>query len=582
MGLFSKRKDLETVLVEARLLSELQKKQAESMAAQERIHFGDAVVRLGYLKEAEIAKALSEGLGLPLADRASKMLEIDLESDLSKRVPEEFARSHHALPLFESNGVLTVALADPTDMLVRENLQVVSGRQIHPVVATKTDILKTIDLLYQRGGDGLIARTMESSSVEGDGGQENLVEVRLDLDAAVRQTQGNYAVNLVNAILKQAITERCSDIHLETCDREVMLRFRIDGTLHGRVPPPFQSFDAVVSRVKILSKLDIAERRLPQDGSFSLKMQNRVIDVRVSVCPAAYGEKVVMRLLDKDAVPLDIESLGFEAVQKEDFVSAAHQPNGLILLTGPTGSGKTTTLYSMLNRIKTTGKNFMSIEDPIEIKLKGMTQVAVKSAIGLTFASALRSFLRQDPDVILVGEIRDLETAQTCLRAALTGHLVLSTLHTNDAVSAVVRLIDLGAEPHLVASSLGLLAAQRLVRVLCSECREAYAPKPETLERACREAGLKLPADPTKTVFYRPRGCERCSNTGYIGRIGISEVFPIDENMGDIITTQGGDLAKLRAAVRAAGRLDLRAAGWLKVFRGTTSVEELLSVTVRR
>ncbi|PCI37640.1 MAG: type II secretion system protein GspE, partial [Elusimicrobia bacterium] len=493
MGIFSKRKDIEGIIVESGLINETQRKQAVLMANQEAISFVDAAVRLGYAEEAVIAKTVAAGLGIPLADRANKMLEIDLEAGLEKLIPEDFARSNFVLPLFEAEGVLTVAFADPTEMIVRENLELVSKRQIQPVVGTKTQILKVIDQLYQHGGENLIARTMDAAEAEGEASARDFVDVRLDLDQTIKSSEGNYSVNLVNAIIKQAIVERCSDIHLETCDREVMLRFRIDGALHSRVPPPFQSFDSVVSRVKILSKLDIAERRLPQDGSFSLKMQNRVIDVRVSLCPAAYGEKLVLRLLDKDAVPLDLAKLGFEDQQRDDFVAAANQPNGLILLTGPTGSGKTTSLYSMLNRIKTGKKNFMSIEDPIEIKLKGMTQVAVKSSIGLTFSSALRSFLRQDPDVILVGEIRDLETAQTCLRAALTGHLVLSTLHTNDAVSAVVRLIDLGAEPHLVASSLSLLAAQRLARVLCKACKESYVPPRDLVERACEEAGLRAP-----------------------------------------------------------------------------------------
>jgi len=579
--MFGSKKDLEALLLANGVITETQNQQAKELSRREGIGHGDAVASLGFASEEEIAKLLSDEYGYPFASHQNKMLELELGVGLEDIIPEEFAREHCALPVFQEGKVLAVALADPGNLYVVENLQILSGFQIQPLIATRTDILKAIDQLYQRGSTDLIARTMRTSEA-GDGEEQESFrnsDARVDLDQTLKGGDGTYAVNLVNAILKQAIAERCSDIHLETMDREVMLRFRIDGALYSRVPPPYGNFTAIISRIKILANMNIAERRLPQDGSFTMKLQNRFIDVRTSVCPAAYGEKIVMRLLDKDSVPLNLDKLGFERSQHADFHRAATQPNGLILLTGPTGSGKTTTLYSLLNRIKTRGKNFMSIEDPIEIKLKGMTQLSVRSEIGLTFASALRSFLRQDPDVILVGEIRDLETAQTCLRASLTGHLVLSTLHTNDALSSVVRLIDLGAEPFLIASSLALVAAQRLLRVLCPHCRKAYHPPESILSQCASECMLEKSKFPAKPVFYNPAGCPKCSGTGYAGRIGVFEIFPIDQALRAVISQHHGDLDLLLKSVKGAERLTLRASAWMKVLRGVTSVEEVLAVT---
>ena len=362
-----------------------------------------------------------------------------------------------------------------------------------------------------------------------------------------------------------------------------MLRFRIDGVLYERMPPPRHMFGAVISRLKILSKLDIAERRLPQDGTFMIKVQNRSIDLRISICPTVFGEKVVMRLMDKGAVELNIDKIGMEPKQKEDFIKAAQLPHGLIFLTGPTGSGKTTTLNSVLNTIKSPEVNIMTIEDPVEIKLDGISQVMVRSAIGLTFAAALRSFLRQDPDIILVGEVRDQETAQTCLRAALTGHLVLSTLHTNDAMSTVVRLIDMGIEPFLLAGSLALAAAQRLVRVLCPACKKPYKPEKEIIERCFRESQLSEAErpDPAQLTLYQARGCEKCARTGYSGRKAIYEVYLINPEMKEIISKYGGDVIRLRAVADKCGYWNLRASAWRKVLTGMTTVEEVMSIPPR-
>ncbi|MBI3553307.1 MAG: Flp pilus assembly complex ATPase component TadA [Elusimicrobia bacterium] len=577
---------LADILVASAVITTEQRDKAIKTAAQAKCLFGEAVVKLGYANEEAIAVALSKQMGIPYASRENKILKVEKGQSLEKVVTEAYAREHLVLPLFLDENVLAVAMAEPDNVLLQDNLRVMCRVEIQPFVATKSQILKAIDEFYQ-SGTSLIEKTVDESDraaaagINTDEVQEiDTSENRLDLDQAISGAKDAAVVSLVNAVLKQAVAERASDIHLESYDERVMLRFRIDGVLYERMAPPKKTFLAVVSRVKILAKMDIAERRLPQDGTFSVKLQNRPIDLRVSICPTVYGEKVVMRILDKGAVELNIDKIGFEPKQKEDFLTAAALPHGLIFLTGPTGSGKTTTLYSVLNTIKTIDMNFMTIEDPVEIKLEGLNQVQVRANIGLTFASALRSFLRQDPDVILVGEVRDQETAQTCLRAALTGHLVLSTLHTNDAMSTVVRLIDLGIEPFLLSSSLALCAAQRLVRVLCPNCKKPYKPSGPELEMCLKESLLGDAApDPASVTFYQPRGCDKCARTGYIGRKACYEVYRIIPEMQEIIYKYGGDLARLREVAHRNGMWTLRASGWRKVLTGLTTAEEVLSVT---
>jgi type IV pilus assembly protein PilB len=577
---------LSDVLVASGVINEDQRDKAQKLAVQSKVTFSEAVIKLGFATEDAIAVALSKQLHVPYASRENKILKPEKTQGLDKVIPENFARENLVVPLFLEENVLAVAMAEPDNVLLQDNLRVMTQKEIQPFVATKTQILKVIDEFYA-GGGGVIAKTMEAAEDQNKDDDGEVEEVqsnddkKLDLDQAAAQGKDTQVVSLVNAILKQAIAERCSDIHLETYDEKVALRFRIDGNLYERMAPPKSAFNAVISRLKILSKLDIAERRLPQDGQFSIKVQNRNIDLRVSICPTVFGEKVVMRVLDKGAVELNIDKIGFESRQKEDFLTAAARPHGLIFLTGPTGSGKTTTLYSVLNTIKSPDMNFMTIEDPVEIKMEGLNQVQVRAAIGLTFAAALRSFLRQDPDVILVGEVRDQETAQTCLRAALTGHLVLSTLHTNDAMSTVVRLIDMGIEPFMLANSLQLAAAQRLVRVLCPNCKKPYKPNQQEIDR-CREESLlgdKFP-DPNSLTFYQPRGCEKCARTGYMGRRAVYEIYLMTPEMREVIYKYGGDVARLKEIAAKAGMWNLRASGWRKVLMGLTTPEEVLSITV--
>ncbi len=581
----SEKQELADILVTSGVITVDQKEKATRLAVASRCSFSEAVVKLGFATDDGLARAISKQRGIPYASRENKILRVEKGQNLEKIISEAYAREHCVLPLFLDESVLAVAMPNPDDMMLLDNLKLLtSGLEIQPFVASRAQILKAIDDFYQGGGT-FIEKSMAAGGGMA-GGVEEVVEMedagggRVDLDQAIQGAQGADVISLVNAILKQAITERVSDIHVESYDERVMLRFRIDGVLYERPAPLKKDFLGVISRIKILSKLDIAERRLPQDGTFSIKVQNRNIDLRVSICPTVYGEKVVMRILDKGAVELNIDKIGFEPRQKQDFLEGASLPHGLLFLTGPTGSGKTTTLYSVLSTIVTPELNFMTIEDPVEIKLEGINQVQVRANIGLTFAAALRSFLRQDPDVILVGEVRDQETAQTCLRAALTGHLVLSTLHTNDALSAVVRLIDLGIERFLLSSSLAVVAAQRLVRKLCPHCKKPHQPDPKDVEMCIRESLLNPSPDPNKIAFFEPRGCDKCAHTGFLGRTAIYEVYRVIPEMREIIYKHGGDLARLREAAVRAGMWNLRASGWRKVIAGLTAFEDIQSVTI--
>ena len=569
---------LAEILVASGILNEEQREKAQKLAAQAKCPFAEAVVKLGFAKEEDISIALSKLHGVPYASRENKILKAEKGQGLEKLVPEAFARENSVLPLFVDNGVLAAALADPENVMMLDNLKLLTGNEIQPFIATKTQIIRAIDEFYL--GASVIDKTLGEKKGEEEVEEVAAEDQRLNLDQLTAAGSDAQAVSIVNAILKQSIQERTSDIHIEKFDERIALRFRIDGVLYERTPPPKHLFNAIVSRLKILSKLDIAERRLPQDGQFSIRVQNRVIDLRVSICPCVFGEKVVMRLLDKGAVDLDINKVGLDPRQRDDIIEAANKPHGLFFMTGPTGSGKTTTLGAILNTIKSPDINIMTIEDPVELKIEGINQVQVRANIGLTFASALRSFLRQDPDVILVGEVRDQETAQTCLRAALTGHLVISTLHTNDALSCVARLIDMGIEPFMLANSLQLAAAQRLVRLLCPHCKKQAKVPPDVAAMVVKDALLEQPPDPASIVFYEPRGCDKCSRTGYAGRKAIYEVYKLNGEMREIIYRYGADVGKLKRAAEEAGMWAMRASGFRKVIQGITTIEEVMSVTV--
>lgn len=569
-------KKIGEILVENGTINEEQYKKAVRYQQQNKCSLGDAIVKLGFASEEGITLAMSKQFGVPYASKENKVLNPERDQNLQELLSEKYARENLVVPLFIEDDVMAIAMYDPSNIFVIDNIKMMTGKEVQPFIASKSQILSVIDAFYSK--KDLLEEAVESGKEE-TGDMEIAVGEKLDLD---KISSGMVSsIKLVNAILKQAISERASDIHLELFEEQVSLRFRIDGALHERTSPPKDSVAAIISRIKILSKLDISEKRLPQDGSFDIKFQNRTIEIRVSVCPAVYGEKMVLRILDRGTSELNIETLGFEKEQKKIFLDAAKSPHGLIFLTGPTGSGKTTTLNAVLNTIKTPELNFMTLEDPVEYKLVGVSQVQVKPQIGLTFAAGLRSFLRQDPDVILVGEVRDNETAEACLKAALTGHLVLSTLHTNDALGAVPRLIDMGMEPFLLSSSLEVVAAQRLVRILCPHCKAQYNPSEEIINKAIAETpGLKIEQ---KNVwkFYKAVGCPKCSDTGYLGRKAVFEVYKITEDMRDIIyKTQ--DLTELRKHNEKSGVWDLRASAWSKFIKGEITEDEVLKVTISK
>ncbi|MBP3513725.1 MAG: Flp pilus assembly complex ATPase component TadA [Elusimicrobiaceae bacterium] len=573
-------KQLSEILMEQGTLDAEQVKRAQLFSKQNNVSVAEAIIKFGFASEEKVTAALSKHFSVPYASKENGILVPEREQNLQEIIPEKFARENMVVPLFVEETELAVAVLDPTNVFLLENIKMMSGKQVQPFIASKSQLLNVIDSFYSN--KNLLEEVMNEAAKPVDAAaateaSDEDVDVSgfLDLDK-VNPNSSQY-VKQVNAILRQAITERTSDIHLEMFDERVSLRFRIDGSLYERTPPAKESVNAIISRIKILSKLDIAEKRLPQDGSFTIRYQNRSIEVRVSVCPAVYGEKLVLRILDKGTGEMNVDKLGFEPEQKKAFLEAANLPHGLIFLTGPTGSGKSTTLNAVLTTIRTPELNFMTLEDPVEYKLAGISQVQVKPAIGLTFAAGLRSFLRQDPDVILVGEVRDNETAEACLKAALTGHLVLSTLHTNEALGAVPRLIDMGMEPFLLASSLALVAAQRLVRMLCPYCKVPHIPDPAMLARIIQEGHLN-PRDQNSWTFFKSVGCPRCFGTGFAGRRAIYEVYRMSEEMRNIIyKTQ--DLVELKRAAVRSGALNLRANGWRKVIRGQTTVDEILSIT---
>jgi type IV pilus assembly protein PilB len=564
-----KSKDkLGQILLNENIITEEQLEKALDVQKKEGSKLGDILISLGIVSEKDIAMAVAKQLSIPYVSYSKGLLKPAEGKELSKLVPEEYARRHMILPLSKHMNSLTVAFVDPLDLITIDNLRHMTGCEINPLIATRSDLQRAIDEFY--GKEDLLKEAISDSyeleefKVEKAEGEE-----QLSLDELIARAEEAPVVKLVDLILMQAIKDRASDIHIEPFKNKINIRYRIDGVLYEIPPPAKHLLPALVSRVKILANLDIAERRLPQDGAFFVRVEKKDIDIRVSTIPTIYGEKVVMRILDKSSTPLDLGELGFEAQELEKFRKAIFSPHGLILVTGPTGSGKTTTLYAALNEIKSPHKNISTVEDPVEYKLEGINQVQIKPRIGLTFAATLRSFLRQDPDIIMVGEVRDLETAQICIRASLTGHLVLSTLHTNDAPSAISRLIDIGIEPYLISSSLILVAAQRLVRRLCPECKEAYEPSPEIR----RDFNIK------HDLLYKPKGCDYCSHTGYRGRIAIYEIIVINDRLRELIS-RGAGLGDIKKAVREMGINSLADAGMKKVEEGVTSIEEVLSITM--
>jgi len=554
---------------------------------------GFALVSLGYAKEAEITALLSKQFGVP----SIAIGQFQIDPAVIKLVPAETAQKYQIIPLSRSGATLTIAMTDPTNVFAMDDIKFMTGYNVEPVVASETEVDEALGRYYGKAAVaaaaaadaaalGPSALEAASQALENMPGLDDPADVEvlnefeeISVEALAKQGEEAPVIKLVNVILMSAIQKGASDIHIEPYEKELRVRYRIDGLLYNIMQPPMKFRDAITSRIKIMSKLDIAEKRLPQDGRIKIRFQdqgqNRDIDFRVSCLPTLFGEKIVMRLLDKEKLMLDMTKLGFEQESLTKFEHAIEKPWGMVLVTGPTGSGKTNTLYSSISRINTVETNIMTAEDPVEFNLVGVNQVQVRENIGLNFAAALRSFLRQDPNTILVGEIRDFETAEIAVKAALTGHLVLSTLHTNDAPSTINRLMNMGIEPFLVASSLNLVCAQRLVRRICKNCSEPHPAPPEAL----MQAGYN--ADDAKTVIpNKGKGCEKCNNTGYKGRVGLYEVMEITEDLRELILVGASGLELRRKAVEE-GMITLRGSGLLKVKLGVTTIEEVVRETVK-
>jgi type IV pilus assembly protein PilB len=543
---------------------------------------GTALVKLGFIREDDITALLSKQYGVPSID----LEQFNIDPAVIKLIPVETAQKFQILPLSRVGATLTIAMADPTNVFAMDDIKFMTGYNVEPVVATERAVQDAILKYYAvpktaSGGGALEAasRALDDMPMGLDGDVEVLEDLdEISVEALAKQGEEAPVIRLVNVLLMSAIQKGASDIHIEPYEKEYRIRYRVDGVLYAIMNPSLKYRDAIASRLKIMSKLDIAEKRLPQDGRIKIRYndqgKSKEIDFRVSVLPTLFGEKIVMRLLDRDKLMLDMTKLGFAPEPLSRFEAAIQKPWGMVLVTGPTGSGKTNTLYSSISRLNTIGTNIMTAEDPVEFNLPGINQVQIRENIGLNFAAALRAFLRQDPNIILVGEIRDFETAEIAVKAALTGHLVLSTLHTNDAPSTISRLMNMGIEPFLVSSSVNLICAQRLVRRVCTQCKVAEPVPPAALTKI----GFS-PEDAQAVVPMRGTGCERCNTTGYKGRVGLYEVMDITDGLRELILVGASGLELRRKAVDE-GMITLRNSGLQKINEGVTTIEEVLRETM--
>ncbi|HET9251850.1 MAG TPA: type IV-A pilus assembly ATPase PilB [Candidatus Eisenbacteria bacterium] len=524
-----------------------------------------ALLKIGAISEEDLAKFLSELYGVPSVDLGS----YTPDPSVVKLLPGDVASKFQAVPISRTGRRLTVAMANPSNIFAIDDIKFITGYEVQPVVASEAAIKKAIDKAYDS------AATFESV-MKGLDDEIEVIEDAIDDTpdvALLGEAEQAPVVKLVNSLISDAVRKGASDIHIEPYEKSLRVRFRIDGTLYEMMSPPFRMKAAVISRLKIMADLDIAERRVPQDGRIKLRLLGRNIDFRVSTLPTIFGEKVVMRILDKGNLNIDLNKLGFQEQALNDFTRAIAMPYGMVLVTGPTGSGKTTSLYSALSKINQPEVNIMTAEDPVEYNLDGINQVLVNEGVGLTFAAALRAFLRQDPNIVMVGEIRDIDTASIAVKAALTGHLVLSTLHTNDAPSTINRLVDMGVEPFLVASSTNLIMAQRLIRRVCNGCKSEVKLHAEVL----RELGIS-DQDAAQVAFQEGKGCVDCNNTGYRGRLGVYEVMPVTPKVRDLILDRA-PTSQIKNQAVADGMLTLRMDGLTKLKNGITTAEEVLKET---
>ncbi len=548
----------------------ISREQLEQALEQQRVRggrIGNNLIQLGYITE----ETLTEFLGKKFHVTAVNLSKIEIDPRCTQLIDGEIARRYLALPILKNGKRLTVAMADPNNIFAVDGIKFVTGLDVEPVICPESAILEALQKYYEED-DALASILKDLDNLELE-----LVEEEADEEIGINQLREQIeeapVVRLINGVLTDAVRRDASDIHIEPYEKNLRVRYRIDGTLRDMMYPPARMKSALISRVKILADLDIAERRQPQDGRIKLKMGSTMIDVRVSTIPVIFGEKIVMRILNRDSLNLDLSQLGFRMKALNDFQEAIKRPYGIVLVTGPTGSGKTTTLYSAITLLNTQEVNISTAEDPVEYNLEGINQVQIHSEIGLTFAKVLRSFLRQDPNIIMIGEVRDQETANIAIKAALTGHLVLSTVHTNDAPSAIVRLLDMGVAPFLVGSALNIVVAQRLVRKICPLCRERVTYPEEVLI----QAGL-APEEIGDLEVYRGRGCPECNNTGYRGRDGIYEVMPISPTIRDMIIRNASS-TEIKRQAEQEGMLTLRQNGIIKFKSGISTLEEVLKET---
>jgi type IV pilus assembly protein PilB len=555
------------LLIKEGLITKDQLDKALQEQKQNGTRLGYNLVKLGFVQETEITKMLARQYRMPAVDLAR----FEVDPKIVKLIPGDVALKHLVLPLKREGRTLTVAMADPTNMGVIDDLKFITRYDIFPVIAGEYTLRMALDKHYEQS-DAQLDTILKDMDAEADEELEVLQEQQEEAAPSVVADDAPV-VKLINAILTDAVKRGASDIHIEPFEHEIRVRYRIDGELSEVMKPPLKLKAALISRIKIMSSLNIAERRVPQDGRIKLKMGKRVIDYRVSVCPVLFGEKIVMRILDKGNLTLDLSKFGFEPRAEQDLMKAILNPYGMVLVTGPTGSGKTTTLYSALSRVNTIEVNIMTAEDPVEYNLMGINQVLVRNEIGMTFAAALKAFLRQDPNIIMVGEIRDIETGGIAIKAALTGHLVLSTLHTNDAPSTITRMIDMGIEPFNVSSAVNLIVAQRLVRRICKDCKTETKYSPEE---------LKVLGTTEKewegVTFYKGKGCDTCADSGYKGRAGLYEVMAFSPELRRMIL-RGSSTAELSEQAVKDGMLTLRMDGIVKIKKGVTTLEEVVKET---
>ena len=559
------QRSLGAILLETSSLTEEQLEQALAVQRERGIKLGEALVQLKLLRSEDILKALSVQLGFPYENK----IDVDaISSDLVHHLPISYAKQNEMLPIRKEHGRIVVAIADPTNFHALDELRLLMGVEIKPVIASSYEIVNAINTVYNKtneSGDEAMSELNEGEEI-GDDFNEPVDLLDADDEAPI--------IRLVNTLLFRAVKQKASDIHIEPFERDVKVRFRINGILYDIINPPKRAQNAIISRIKIMAQLNIAEKRIPQDGRIRIKIAGKDIDIRVSTVPTSHGESVVMRILDTSSIMLDVDTLGFSTHNIALYKKLLDYKNGIILVTGPTGSGKTTTLYAGLSRLNTEEVKILTVEDPVEYQMPGINQMQVNPKIELTFASGLRAFLRQDPDIIMVGEIRDRETAEIAIQASLTGHLVLSTLHTNDAPSSVTRLVDMGVEPFLVASSLLGIIAQRLVRTVCRDCARQYTPDAEELAKI----GL-TPEELRGRQLLRAVGCPNCMETGYAGRCGIHEIMLMNDSLRQGLMA-GADATTLRkTAEENEGMKSLRVDAALKVLQGLTTVSEVLRVT---